>query len=176
MNLFKLVLILLFLCIQLNAKHRGDTSVTVEEGMGIHFSKAEKAFLKKKTNITMCVDPDWLPYESIKNGKHIGISAEYMKQISDIIQTPITLVRSKTWSESLAIFKNGRCDILSLVAPTLERKSYMTISKPYVTIPLVIATTKETSYISDISRLKEKKIGFIKDYASNKILQKNTLT
>ena len=49
--------------------------------------------------------------KKIENGKHIGISADYLKIIQENIQIPISLVPTKTWSESMEKGKNKECDI-----------------------------------------------------------------
>ena len=43
----------------------------------------------------MCVDPDWMPFEIIENGKHLGMSADYMDLISSKINIPIILIPTK---------------------------------------------------------------------------------
>ena len=137
----------------------------------IFFSDKEQQYLKNKKNITMCIDPDWMPYEKLKHGKHIGISADYIAHISSKLNIPFTLVQTTTWSESLALFKEGKCDILSLVTPTPERSSFIRFTQPYFTAPLVIATLNDEAYIPNIAELKEKKIGLTKDYAVGELLQ-----
>ncbi len=138
-------------------------------------SDTEKHFLKEKKEISMCVDPSWMPYEMIEYGKHVGISADYIQYIASLLHTPFTLVPTKTWSESLALFKDGKCDVLSLVAKTPTRTTFMDFTKPYITSPLVIATDNDKSFISDLSELKDKKIGIVRNYASMELLQKKYL-
>ena len=45
----------------------------------IKLTKIEKDYLKNKKVINLCVDPDWMPYEMIENGKHVGMTADYIK-------------------------------------------------------------------------------------------------
>ncbi len=135
----------------------------------------EKKYLSSKKVVTMCIDPDWMPYESIKQEKHIGISADYLKKISLLIHIPFTLIHTKSWSESLAMFKDKQCDILSLVAQTPKRLKEMSFTKPYLSSPLVLATTYDKSFISDISKLKEKKVGLVRSYASSELLKNKYL-
>ena len=52
-------------------------------GNNIELNEKEISYLKEKKIITMCVDPDWEPFEKInKNGLHEGISADLIKLIS----------------------------------------------------------------------------------------------
>ncbi|RLA73258.1 MAG: hypothetical protein DRG30_06510 [Epsilonproteobacteria bacterium] len=93
-----------------------------ENSFAITLTKDEKAYLKQKQEIKMCVDPDWMPFEMIENGKHIGIVADYMQMISQQIDTPIILIPTKTWVESIEKGKSRACDIFSITSITPERE------------------------------------------------------
>ncbi len=132
----------------------------------------EKSFLARKKVIKMCIDPNWMPLEMIKNGKHIGMTAEYIAIIAKMIGTPIQMVPTHDWSESIAFAKARKCDIFSLAMPTPERRTYMNFTRPYLSIPLVMAARTETPFIDNISLITDKKIGLVKGYAFNEILRK----
>ena len=137
----------------------------------IYLSNEEKNYLNKKEKITMCVDPNWMPFEKIENGKHIGIAADYIKLIEEKIKKPITLVPTKTWSESLELGQKRACDIFSLVMSTPQREKYLNFTKPYLEIPLVIAADINAPFIDNFEQIKDKKIAIIKDYALGEVLR-----
>ena len=137
-------------------KHLENTLILTEK---------EEQYLKRKGEITMCIDPDWLPYEKIEDGKHIGISADFMKIIEDKINTPIKLINTNTWNESLENAKNRKCDILPLAMETPSRKAYLEFSTPYIHLPIVVAGNIKSPFIDDLNELKNKTIGVTKDYA-----------
>jgi signal transduction histidine kinase len=139
----------------------------------IIFTKEETNYLKKKTSINLCVDPDWMPYEKIEDHKHIGIVADYMKEFEKKIGIPLKLVESKDWSQALDYMKNRNCDILSLVMNLKSRQGYMNFTKPYVNSPIVLVTKRNVSFISDLKEIKNKKIGIQKNFASNEIIRRN---
>ena len=136
------------------------------------FNQKELNYLKKKKEIKMCIDPNWLPFEQIKDGKHVGMSAEYFNEFQKRIPIPIVLVPTKTWLESISYLKQNKCDILSLLMKTESRKEYLNFTKPYFTTPLVIATKLNVSFINDFTKIKNKKIGIPKGYASIEIFKK----
>ncbi|WP_321312352.1 transporter substrate-binding domain-containing protein [Halarcobacter sp.] len=138
----------------------------------IIFTKDEIDYLDKKSHINLCVDPDWMPYEKIENHKHIGIVADYMKDFEKKIGIPLKLIETKDWTQSLEYMKNRRCDILSFVMDIKSRQGYMNFTKPYVKAPLVLVTKRNVSFISDLSALKNKKIGIQKNFAYNEIIRR----
>ncbi len=75
------------------------------------FTKEENQYLKNKKVIKMCIDPDWMPLEMNDKGKHIGMSSDYIALMEKYIATPIQMINTKTWSESLDYGKQRKCDI-----------------------------------------------------------------
>jgi len=136
------------------------------------FTNEQHLYLQNKKEITMCVDPNWMPFESIKNGRHIGIAADIIAQLSKKLPIPIHLIETANWQESLAKAKSRECDILSLAAETPSRKEYMDFTSPYVNHPIVLATKNDTFFINDIVEVKDKKLGIVKGYWMAETLRK----
>ncbi|MDD4330647.1 MAG: transporter substrate-binding domain-containing protein [Aliarcobacter sp.] len=117
-------------------------------------SEQEIIYLKEKKIITMCVDPDWEPFEKInKAGFHKGISADIIKLISDKLNITIKLIPTKTWDESIALSKDKKCDILSFLNETAKRKEWLNFTEPIFTDPNVLVGRSEKKYIEDISKV-----------------------
>lgn len=135
------------------------------------FLDEEKNYLFAKKNIKMCIDPDWMPLEKNENGKHIGMSKDYIDLLQKKMNIPIQMVPTKTWLESIEFAKERKCDIFSLAMPTPERKLYMNFTAPYLKIPLVLVTKNDEIFYSDISAISDKKIGIVEGYAYGEILR-----
>lgn len=135
-----------------------------------NLSLKEINYLKDKKNILMCVDPNWMPLEKIEKDKHIGMAADYIKVIEKLLNIPIILVKTKTWSQTIEFAKNRKCDIVSLLLPTKERAKYLDFPTAYLKIPLVIVTKMQEVYISEFSSL-TKEIGIVKGYAFKEVLK-----
>lgn len=137
------------------------------------FNDQEIAYQHKKKEIKMCIDPNWMPFEAFdKTGKHIGMTADFFKIFSSEAGMPIKVVKTKSWNESVEFAKQRKCDIFSLAMDTPQRKKYMNFTKPYLSIPLVIATKPDVTYIDELSVLNGKKVGIVKGYAFAEILRK----
>lgn len=137
----------------------------------LEFTIDEKKYISDKKTISMCIDPNWMPLEMSRNGVHIGMSSDYMKLIENEVGFPIEYVYTKTWIESMEFAKKRKCDILSLVMATPERKSYMNFTKSYLKIPLVLVSTLDEGFYSDVSSITDKTIGIVKGYAYGEILR-----
>ena len=129
-------------------------------------------YLENKDNITMCIDPQWMPFESFdEENNYIGMSADYYKLFEEIVEKEFKVVQTSKWSESLEFAKERKCDILSLAMETPERKKYMNFTTPYLSIPLVVATKLDVPFINSIEDLRDKKIGITKGYAYAELLK-----
>ncbi len=136
---------------------------------GLNLSKEEISFLENNP-ISMCVDPDWMPFEKLENKKHIGMSADFFKVIERRLDKKIDLVPTSSWSESLEFAKDRKCDILSLAMPTPSRSEYMNFTTSYMKIPLVLATKTDVAFIADFDALKDNRVGIPKGYAFRELL------
>ncbi|MDD2266197.1 diguanylate cyclase [Sulfuricurvum sp.] len=131
----------------------------------IQLTANEKLYLLQKKKLLMCTDPEWYPFEAIRNGQHIGIAGDVIKIFEQKIGISITLVKTTSWDESLRLAKNRQCDILSLASATPSRLKYMNFSTPYITLPIVMATTMDKPFTGDIATLTHQKLGAVKGYA-----------
>ena len=121
----------------------------------IELDDLQKEYLKNKDEITMCVDPDWEPFEIInKNGEHEGIAADLIKLIAKKLNLNIRLIPTKNWEESLAYSKSKKCDILSFLNTTPEREKWLTFTEPIFEDPNVLIGKSDYPMIKDLSKIK----------------------
>lgn len=137
----------------------------------IFLTPKEQEYLKNKKFIKMCIDPNWMPFEKIEEGKHIGISADYMNFFEKEIGIPIKLLHTSNWIQSVDYVRNRECDILSLAISTKSRLKYLDFTTPYIKSPMVVATKINKPFISSVKTLERKKIGIIKGFAFVEILR-----
>ena len=135
------------------------------------FSEREKKYIEEKDNIKMCVLPDSMPYGDIKDGKLTGAISDYMALIEKKIGKSLSLIPTSSWAESLEFAENRKCDILSSLAWTKQREDHFNFTKPYIEIPYVLLTKNGTSFINNLSSLKNKKISVIDSYTIIDLLQ-----
>lgn len=139
---------------------------------GLFFTKEEIDFLDKKGAIKLCVDPDWMPFEGIKDGKYIGMIAEYFDLVRKKVNLDIEVYPTKSWDESISAIKEGKCDIIGSASPTVNRLKFMNFTDAYMKSPIVLITKIDKLFVNDIEDVKHKKIGITKGYAIAEILRR----
>lgn len=108
----------------------------------VPWSQRELAYLQSRGPIRMCVAPDWMPIEGIdRNGRHVGMAADFIEVMARRGGLNIELVPAKTWEESFALGQRRQCDIFSLLMDSPSRRSFLDFTTPYLEIPGVIATS-----------------------------------
>ncbi|MGE4267912.1 MAG: transporter substrate-binding domain-containing protein [Deferribacterales bacterium] len=136
------------------------------------FTEDEIRYLKDKKVIRMCVDPDWMPFEQLKNGKkHMGIAADFFALIRPKLPAKLVIVPTASWEETLLAVKSRKCDILSLAMQTEERSKYLNFTKPYLIVPNVIATSVNEPFIDGLESVMDRKFGSVKGYAITELLK-----
>lgn len=139
----------------------------------IKFTPQEISYLNNKASLSVCIDPQWMPFEMNDNGKYVGLTADYMALFESLIGKPIHLFSTKTWLESVEASKSKQCDFLSAVAETPQRREYLEFTDPYFHSSLVIATGLHQPWINNIDDISGNKIGVVKGYASAEFIENN---
>lgn len=132
----------------------------------------EILFLKGIHHISMCVDPDWMPYDSISShGEYFGINADFHQIFAERIGKQIKVVKTHNWEQSLEFIKKRKCDILSSAQITEERKQYLAFTRPFNIYPIAIATRTDQNFIANLERVLNKQFVTVKGHAVNDMLK-----
>jgi diguanylate cyclase (GGDEF)-like protein len=112
---------------------------------------AERAYIARRGPVTMCVDPDWEPFERITaEGRHEGIAADLVQLVAQRVGLTIVLHRTRSWDESLASSRAKECEILSFLNDTPARRAWLAFTAPIFSDPNIIVTRDEHPYVGDL--------------------------
>jgi len=114
--------------------------------------------------VTYCIDPDWMPYEAIRNNQHVGMSADYMRYIGILAEVKFVLVKTTSWEESLTLLKRGECDVASMLNRSPEREKYLLFTQPYFNGNNVIVSRDEYKFIQGYENIGDQKLGAVASY------------
>lgn len=114
--------------------------------------------------VTYCIDPDWLPYEAIRNNQHVGMSADYMRYIGILAEVNFVLVKTSNWKQSLAFLKGGQCDVASMLNRSPERETFLLFTQPYFNGTNVIVSRDEYKFIQGFENIQQQKLGAVASY------------
>ena len=127
----------------------------------------EKQWLAEHPLIRFVGDPHWLPYEAFDDqGRYIGIVADYLQLLEQKLHIKFDIVRTRTWSESLAKVKRGEVDVLSETVDS-DLRSQLLFTQAYLTSPVVIVMRDKEDYVDSIDQIKHRRLAVIKDYGYN---------
>lgn len=119
----------------------------------------ERDYLNTYGAITLCVDPDWYPFEEITSeGTYRGISRDLISIIEERLDISFTLIKTASWSETVEKYENKECDVVSFLNQTIEREIYLNFTDTYFSDQNVLITRNETPYIADLSQVTSAKI------------------
>jgi diguanylate cyclase (GGDEF)-like protein len=114
--------------------------------------ESERAYLVANAPLTLCVDPDWSPFEVIDaSGQHVGIAADLLALVGQRLGAGFKLHVTRTWEQSLAASKAGECRLMSFLNRTPERERWLIFTEPLLSDPNVLITREERPFIADLA-------------------------
>jgi len=134
----------------------------------------EKRWLNTSPVVRIAIDSEWAPVEFIdKQGGYSGISRDYILNIEKKLGVKFEIVNSSGWSSAIKMIEEGDVDLLPGVAITEQRKTKLSFTDSYLTLPVMIFADQKVDYIYKLSELSEKRVAVVKDYAVEEILKLN---
>ena len=131
-------------------------------------SEQERAWLRAHPVIRVVQDPGWPPVEfTNERGEPSGMYRDYLSLVEQRLGVKFELVRNLSWQEAYDRLKRWEIDMTTSVAVTPERTEFWAFTKPYMKIPIVIATHPDVTYIADMRELDGKKVAVVEGYAVN---------
>lgn len=139
---------------ELKRKWINSTPNSTELKRTTPLSKNEEKYLTDKKVFTMCVDPDWEPFEKLdKKGKYTGIAANIIELISSKLDIDIKVIPTKSWEESVKFSKEKKCELMSFLNETPQRKEWLDFTEPIFEDPNVVIGRIDSPSIKDLSKI-----------------------
>ncbi len=119
----------------------------------------ERVWLQSHPVAQVASDPEWAPVEFLDaSGEPQGIAHEYLKRIGSMLDLEFRVAPVKNWGEALERLKAGELHLASAFTETPSRREYLTFTPPYISMPAVIFTWGDVTYIGGIKGLSGKRV------------------
>ena len=113
--------------------------------------------------VTYCIDPTWVPYEMLRNDKHMGISADYLKLVGELASIDFQLVKTDSFRQSLEYVQTGRCMLMSMLNNSAYRNVYLNFTVPYFESPNVLVARGGNVMYQGLDALNNQLLGVVKN-------------
>ena len=145
----------------------------LQKQIQIPLSSRERDWLDDHPDISMCVDPAWMPFEQINDaGQYEGMIADYMALISERLGIPFQLYPTQSYQESLSKVSSGECTILSSWALVEGAPEPGSLTKHYLTLSDVFAVNEDEPFIHEHQEFAGRRIGAVVNYPTQGKVQK----
>ncbi|MCA1784484.1 MAG: transporter substrate-binding domain-containing protein, partial [Desulfobacteraceae bacterium] len=146
-----------------NAVHsHAQNTVEVDNATdSIQLTPTEKAWLDRHPTITIAGPRSFPPFHYYEEDKLKGISSDYTTQIAAKLGLKLRILTDLPWPQVLESVQQGEIDLITCIAKTAERETYLDFSAPYLTFPLVIITRDNSPLMGGIEDLQGKTLAMV---------------
>lgn len=132
---------------------------------------AERAYLEARGPIRMCAAPDWMPMDGIRDGRHVGMAADFVQLMAQRGGLDIELVSATTWDEAYAKGQRRECDIFSMLMESPSRLEFLDFTTPYLDIPGVLATSVNVTFVASLEQVLDQPLGHMRGFGGVELLR-----
>jgi ABC-type amino acid transport substrate-binding protein len=127
----------------------------------------EKAWLAEHPEISIGIMAAWAPMNFMdETGTPDGIGVDYLKALNQRLDGVLT-IQAGPFKENYSRVKDKKLDALMDITPKKEREPFFNFTKPYLTIPHVIAGRKDGLYFDSEKDLANKTIALEREARYN---------
>ena len=117
----------------------------------VALSPEQQAYVRAHPEISMCVDPDWAPFERLNaRGEHEGIAADLLRLLASRAGLTLRIHVTPDWDASLAASKAGECQLLGFLNQSPDRDAWLLFTQPYFTDANVLISREEHPSVASL--------------------------
>jgi ABC-type amino acid transport substrate-binding protein len=139
----------------------------------IPLNQKEQNYLANQSELSLCVDPDWLPYEQLDaQGNYSGLVSRYMLLLQSKLLVILKPKMTRSWNETQKQYESGQCNLVSALNKTTEREKYLDFTQVYIQSPAVLILPEGNEKDSKLADLSGKSLAMVKGYVYESKLRK----
>ncbi len=128
------------------------------EKIDIKLSKDEKKYIEDKKEITVCLRASFEPFMIKEKKKYSGITIDFLNEISKQTSLKMNYIMNDNVNDYFKNLENGACDAIALTVTKNNKHQSLTPTNSYVFDEIVITTSIDKPYLSDLNELGDKKV------------------
>ena len=147
---------------QLQDRWVGFTPDQMKDTLSPQDQKLVKEYTHRYGGIRLSGCADWYPIDFHDNLKgQQGIATDLFNYIQQELHIPFQQLKAKNIEESITSLITGQADVIPAIVPTSKYQDTLAFTKPYIRLPMIIATRGSQFFIGDLSDIKDEQIGIM---------------
>ncbi|MFP8965791.1 diguanylate cyclase [Pokkaliibacter sp. CJK22405] len=139
----------------------------------VALNEAETTYLSQLNTVRVCVNSRAMPYEGIDEaGVYEGISSELVKLLGKRLNIAFEAIPTGNFNTSVSALEAHVCDVMPMVLPQTAVDARLRDTKPYLNVPVVLATRTDEIFLGDTHQLAGKTIGYVPGIFSEERIHK----
>lgn len=139
----------------------------------LNLTIAEQDWLNAHPVIRLGIDPGYQPIEMLQDGKHTGLSREYIDLLSQKLGIVFSLQVTANWSATLDAIKAKKIDVLAALHKTPERETFLNFTDSYASVDAGIITSTHNKLPLSLEDLNHRQVAMVENYYFQDIIQEN---
>ncbi|WP_432471013.1 diguanylate cyclase [Amphritea sp. HPY] len=136
----------------------------------LNLSPEEQAFIATANSFNLCGYPLWEPYSQLNFNHYEGMIPDYLKLIQERTGLSFKTVTTPIWDRTLEGMKAAECDLIAGAMRTPKRSLYLDFTRPYLSMPAVVAVSSDYSDDLSIEVLLQQPVALIQSSAFEEII------
>jgi PAS domain S-box-containing protein len=113
-----------------------------------------------------------IEFES-QSGDFKGMAADIMRLLESRLEVSFAMNPAPSWTRLLEALESGEAAIAPVITSTPERRRFGLFSPPYITVPVVVITTKERPKAHSLEDFEGLRVAAVQGYVTEQFLLDN---
>ncbi|EMP54131.1 extracellular solute-binding protein, family 3 [Marinobacter santoriniensis NKSG1] len=147
-----------------------QTDVRSLETNGVELSASDIDWLKRHSNLRVAFRSDWPPFEFDQDSRPTGLVPDLISHLETQLNVRFNRATIDSRAEAEHQLEDGELDILPGLSKTPRTESRFLFTRPYLSVPIVLAIRDDGRFIGDLRELRDEKVGVVNGHAAHDYL------
>ena len=126
-----------------------------QSDVNLNLSTMERAYIKDKKVVNICVRGDRYPYEAMENGKYIGLSADFLRLYTNKLGLDLNFISANNYKDERIMLNSKVCDIKPVFEVNHKTGKHYKPTSGYFSDNLALVTRLDIGYIQNLALMKK---------------------